>query len=66
MNNDLGRMVLIQMLSFVLRGVMEKCSMCIQMTQKTILMLNVMVEQLKMENLRPLVLQLVILERLFW
>jgi molybdopterin-containing oxidoreductase family iron-sulfur binding subunit len=35
MNDDLGRMVLIQMLMFVL--VMEKCSMCIQMTQATIL-----------------------------
>jgi molybdopterin-containing oxidoreductase family iron-sulfur binding subunit len=36
MNDDLGRMVLNLMLTFV-RGVMEKCSMCIQMTQATIL-----------------------------
>jgi molybdopterin-containing oxidoreductase family iron-sulfur binding subunit len=36
MNDDLGRMVLNLMLTFV-PGVMEKCSMCIQMTQATIL-----------------------------
>jgi len=37
MNNDLGRMVLNLDVVVRARGVMEKCSMCIQMTQATIL-----------------------------
>ena len=37
MNNDLGRMVLNPDVAVRSRGVMEKCSMCIQMTQATIL-----------------------------
>ena len=37
MNNDLGKMVLNPDVVVRARGVMEKCSMCIQMTQATIL-----------------------------
>jgi MoCo/4Fe-4S cofactor protein with predicted Tat translocation signal len=37
MNNDLGRMVLNPDVNVRSRGVMEKCSFCIQMTQATIL-----------------------------
>jgi MoCo/4Fe-4S cofactor protein with predicted Tat translocation signal len=37
MNDDLGRMVLNPVVVVRSRGVMEKCSMCIQKTQKTIL-----------------------------
>jgi hypothetical protein len=36
MNDDLGRMVLNPDVNVRSRGVMEKCSMCIQMTQATI------------------------------
>jgi MoCo/4Fe-4S cofactor protein with predicted Tat translocation signal len=37
MNNDLGKMVLNPDVNVRSRGVMEKCSLCIQKTQKTIL-----------------------------
>ena len=55
MNNDLGRMVLNPDVVVRSRGVMEKCSMCIQMTQKTILDAKQEGEKLKMVNSKPLV-----------
>jgi molybdopterin-containing oxidoreductase family iron-sulfur binding subunit len=61
MNNDLGRMVLNPDVVVRTRGVMEKCSMCIQMTQATILEAKKKAEELKTENYKQLVLKLVLL-----
>jgi molybdopterin-containing oxidoreductase family iron-sulfur binding subunit len=47
MNNDLGRMVLNPDVVVRSRGVMEKCSMCIQMTQKNILDAKLKGEEIK-------------------
>jgi molybdopterin-containing oxidoreductase family iron-sulfur binding subunit len=47
MNNDLGRMVLNPDVVVRSRGVMEKCSFCIQMTQKTILDAKLKGEEIK-------------------
>jgi molybdopterin-containing oxidoreductase family iron-sulfur binding subunit len=47
MNNDIGRMVLNPDVVVRSRGVMEKCSMCIQMTQKTILDAKLKGEEIK-------------------
>jgi len=47
MNNDLGRMVLNPDVVVRSRGVMEKCSLCIQMTQKTILDAKLKGEEIK-------------------
>jgi molybdopterin-containing oxidoreductase family iron-sulfur binding subunit len=58
MNDDLGRMVLNPDVMFA-RGVMEKCSMCIQMTQATILNAKKKEEKLSKVSFKPLVLMLV-------
>jgi molybdopterin-containing oxidoreductase family iron-sulfur binding subunit len=50
MNDDLGRMVLNPDVNVRSRGVMEKCSMCIQMTQATILNAKKEGRELLMEN----------------
>jgi molybdopterin-containing oxidoreductase family iron-sulfur binding subunit len=47
MNDDLGRMVLNPDVVVRSRGVMEKCSLCIQMTQKTILDAKLKGEKIK-------------------
>ncbi len=47
MNDDLGRMVLNPDVVVRSRGVMEKCSLCIQMTQKTILDAKLKGEQIE-------------------
>ena len=47
MNNDLGKMVLNPDVNVRGRGVMEKCSLCIQMTQKTILDAKLKGEKIK-------------------
>ena len=62
MNDDLGRMVLNPDVTVRSRGVMEKCSMCIQKTQKTILDAKRDGRELKMVNSKQLVLQLVEME----
>jgi molybdopterin-containing oxidoreductase family iron-sulfur binding subunit len=65
MNDDLGVWYLILMLMFV-RGVMEKCSMCIQMTQATILNAKKKEEKWLMENFKLHVQMLVLMEQWFW
>ena len=52
MNNDLGRMVLNPDVVVRSRGVMEKCSMCIQMTQASILKAKKERRPLKDEDLQ--------------
>ena len=63
MNDDLGRMVLNPDVTVRSRGVMEKCSMCIQNTQKTILDAKRDGRAVKEENFKQLVLLLVVMER---
>jgi molybdopterin-containing oxidoreductase family iron-sulfur binding subunit len=63
MNDDLGRMVLNPDVNVRSRGVMEKCSMCIQMTQATILNAKKKEGELLMENSKRLVQMLVLLEQ---
>ena len=65
MNNDLGRMVLNPDVVVRSRGVMEKCSMCIQMTQKTILDAKLEAEQSRMESSKLLAQMLVAVELSF-
>jgi Fe-S-cluster-containing dehydrogenase component len=63
MNDDLGRMVLNPDVNVRSRGVMEKCSMCIQMTQATILNAKKEEEKWLMENSKLHVQMLVLMEQ---
>jgi hypothetical protein len=62
MNDDLGRMVLNLMLTFVSWSY-GKCSMCIQMTQATILNAKREEEKWLMENSKLHVQMLVLMEQ---
>ena len=59
MNDEYGKMVLNPDVVVRSRGVMEKCSMCIQMTQATILKAKKEGRKVEQMSLQQLVLQLV-------
>ena len=65
MNDEYGKMVLNPDVVVRSRGVMEKCSMCIQMTQATILKAKKEGRKVEADEFQQHVLQLVQLEQWF-
>ena len=65
MNDDYGKMVLNPDVVVRSRGVIEKCSMCIQKYKQLNLMLKKLEEQLEMKMLKQLVLLLALLTLLY-